>query len=76
MSDANKDIQLASEEVNRRNVRAAVDYSNETRRMLRQMEAQVEEFKKLCIQQKNELTQLKNQVTLLLVEKYSKKPTK
>ena len=70
-----KEVQLASEEVNRRNVRAAVEYSNETRKLLRETEAQVEQLKGMVQQYKTELQQLRSQVTMLLVQKYNGKPT-
>jgi hypothetical protein len=69
------EVQLASEEVNRRNVRAAVDYSKETRKLLRDTEAHVEQLKGMVQQYKTELDQLRSQVTMLLVEKYNRKPT-
>ena len=66
---------LASEEVTRRNVQAAVQYSNETRKLQRELEAEVNQLKGMITQYKEELNQLRSQVTMLLIEKYKGKPT-
>lgn len=74
MSNENQ-IQLASEEVTRRNVKAAVDYSNETRKMLRETEEVVKQLKNMVVQQNSEISQLRAQMTTLLIEKYNGKAT-
>ena len=67
--------QKATEEVNRRNVKAAVDHSNATRKIVRLMEAQTQEFKDMVAQQNMRIDQLEEQIRTLLIAKYTGNPT-
>lgn len=70
------EVQKAFEEVNLRNMNAVIDYSKETRKIVRDLSNQVDQLKNLVMQQNQTIEQLKTTLTKLLVEKYTGKATK
>ena len=75
MGDNDKNVILASEQVQRRNIEAIRDYSTDTRKGLREIEVQIKELKNLVHMQNNEIGDLRKQISLLQAKLYSGGPT-
>lgn len=53
-----------------RNIIAVHDYTKETRKLFRELETEFKNTKKLCLQQQQEIAQLKQQVAILQAKTY------
>lgn len=72
MAAGDKEIILASEEVQRKNIGVAVAHGNETRKMVLELGKIVDALQNQVIVQANQLTQLRNQLATLQQQFYSK----
>lgn len=60
----------ASEEVTRKNITAITEYTKVSRELVRDLEKQVNDLKNMITQQNQTIEQLRNQVTMLIVQNY------
>lgn len=67
-TDNNKlsSVQKASEEVNRRNAEMTIKHSNDTRKIVRTLEEQVNQLKSLVVQQNTKIQILEDRITTLI----------
>ena len=65
-----KEIMLASEEVTRRNVQAAVDYSNETRVLVRGLVERVEDLSRMLLTRDQDIALIRQQIAMMQAELY------
>lgn len=72
MSAGDKEIILASEEVQRKNINVAVQYGNETRKMVRELGVIVNALQNQVITQNKETQQLRLQLANLQQQFYNK----
>lgn len=68
MSDFNLEAEKALEEVSVKNIKAVVEYSRQTRDLVRSLERQVNESKDMIIQQNSLIEQLRAQIVHLLIK--------
>lgn len=66
-----KEVILASEEVTRRNIKAVIEYSRQTRDASDNAKSEVESLKKMILQQQEQITLLKQQMSNLQIKIYS-----
>lgn len=64
------EVRKAQEEVHRRNAQATVDYTKQTRALVRENEKRVQELKNMIIQQNDSIDQLRTMITNILKERY------
>lgn len=64
------EVRKAQEEVHRRNAQATVDYTKQTRTLVRENEKRVQELKNMIIQQNDSIDQLRTMITNILKERY------
>lgn len=67
--------QKASEEVMKRNVLAAIEHGNATRKIARESLDEVKQLKSLVCQQNMKIESLEELLRKLLIDTYSVKPT-
>jgi hypothetical protein len=72
MAAGDKEIILASEEVQRKNIKVAVAYGNETRKMVLELGKIVDALQNQLITQSNTIQQLRLQLATLQQQFYSK----
>lgn len=70
MESGEKEVRMAFEEVTTRNVKAAIDFSNETRRMVKDLEIKVKHFEELSIEKDKEIKVMKEQISSLQQKLY------
>lgn len=68
-------VEKAREEVIRRNVESAVAHSNESRKIIRKVQNELNELKNLIIQQNSIIEEQNNKINNLLINAYNGKPT-
>ena len=73
MTDVN--VYKAFEEATRKNITAAVDHGNETRRLQRETEQQVEQFKSMIMSMQQQIQALQQQVAILQARTLGGGPT-
>lgn len=59
MSAGDKEVVLASEEVQRRNINAMLEHGNETRRLVLELKKEVQQMKNQIIIQEKTITELR-----------------
>ena len=72
MEAGEKEQRKAFEEVTRRNVIAAIEHGEETRKMVRELQENVRRLQNIILNRERDLESLKIQVVKLLTERYSK----
>ena len=65
MSAGDKEIVLASEEVNRKNILACVEFSNETRKLFRELEEKFNNLEGLVMAKDVEINELRRQLRIV-----------
>jgi uncharacterized coiled-coil protein SlyX len=75
MSAGDKEIILASEDVQRKNIQVAVQYGNETRKMVRELGVIVDALQNQVITQNKTVDQLRLQLANLQQQFYAKGST-
>lgn len=65
MSAGDKEIILASEEVNRKNIQACVEFSNETRKLFRELEIKFKNLEAMVIAKDIEIKELRRQLAIV-----------
>ena len=71
MVAGDKEITLASEEVNRKNIIAGIEHGNETRRLLRDLEREVEGLKNMVLAKDAELAEIRYQLSIIQAALYA-----
>ncbi len=71
MEAGEKELRKAFEEVTTNNVKAAVAHSNETRRLVRELEGRVQSLDDLIRNYDNTIDLLKKQITNLQIKMFS-----
>lgn len=66
------EVKKAFEEVTTRNVRAAIDYSNETRRIVRELEKKIKLFERTLIEKDKIIADVKKQLSHLQQQFYNR----
>ena len=64
-------LRKAFEEVSTQNIKTISEYTTETRKLLRDIEEQVHELKNMIVQRDKEITQLRQQTSLLQAKLYA-----
>ena len=75
MSSGDKEIVLASEEVQRKNLLATIQHANETRKMIQELGVIVDALQNQVITQNGTIQQLRNQLASLQQQFYQKGTT-
>jgi len=70
MSAGEKEIVLASEEVQRKNIIAMLEHGNETRRLVRDLDTQLQQQKEQIRLQDQTISELRNQIANLQMKMY------
>jgi len=70
MSAGEKEIVLASEEVQRRNIKAMLNHGNETRKITRDLEKELEQMKEQIRLQDQKIEELRNQIVNIQARLY------
>ncbi len=65
MVAGDKEIILASEEITRNNVLAGIEFGNETRKLLRELETRFEELQTMVLDKDKRIDELQGQITNL-----------
>lgn len=71
MSAGEKEIVLASEEVQRRNILTMLDYGKESRKLVRELEAKVDQLQAQIRVQDGKFDELKTQFVAIQMKLYS-----
>lgn len=71
MEAGEKEVKMAFEEVTTRNVRAAVDFSNTTRVIVRDLQSRVETLDRMFIQNTEKMELMQNTISLLQMRLYN-----
>ena len=65
MEPGEKEMRLVFEEVTRRNVQAAIDFGNETRKLVRELEEKVKNLEKILLTKDETINEIKKQMSSL-----------
>lgn len=72
MEAGEKETRKAFEKVVKNNVLAAIEHSNETRKLIRDLETNVQTLQNAVLSRDQEIQEIKNQIALLLQQMVSK----
>lgn len=71
MGAGDKEIRKAFEEVTTRNVKAAVNHSNDTRKIVRDLEAKILHLEEISRAKDNVINDMRQQISLIQQQLYS-----
>lgn len=71
MDSGEKELRKAFEEVTKRNVQASIDFGNETRKMVRELEIKIQNLENLIINKDGIIKELQKQVAFLQQKMYT-----
>jgi uncharacterized protein HemX len=71
MESGEKELRMAFEEVTTRNVQAAVNYSNETRNIVRQLEQKILHLEELAQAKDKEIAVMRQQIAIIQGKLYN-----
>ena len=72
METGEKELREAFEQTTTRNVKAVVDHSNETRRLIRQLEENIKRFQNIVLNRERDIELLKKQLANVQTIVFSK----
>ena len=70
MESGEKELRMVFEEVTTKNVKAAIEYSTETRKIVRQLEEKMLHFENILREKDKEINLMKTQISLLQQKLY------